>query len=327
MFRMMSFEPARRRRWRRSAGLAAVLALAAGPGCGADDGGAAAEGDLLVVATTTQTADFARVIGGDRARVVDIVQPGVDPHDFEASPADLEALRDATLIVRNGVGLEPWLDDALSAADAEGSVVDASTGIAIRGVDDAEHGGADHTDTDHGDADPHIWQDPRNAQRMANTIAEAFSAADPTGAGAYAANLTAYLAELDALDAEIAAALGALPDPKLVTDHDAFGYYVDRYGLTFVGSIIPTFESSAELSAADVTDLVARIRAEGVKAVFAESTLPPKTAEAIGREAGVKVVAGEDALYGDSLGPPGSDAATYLQMMRHNTRVIVDNLR
>jgi zinc/manganese transport system substrate-binding protein/manganese/iron transport system substrate-binding protein len=309
--------------------LASALVLGGSAACGGDDGGATSAGELLVVATTTQTADFARVVGGGRVRVVDVVQPGVDPHDFEASPADLESLRKARVIVRNGVGLEPWLDDALAASDADGTVVDASAGIAIRGLDDADHGGADHSDADadHGEGDPHIWQDPRNAKRMVATIAGALSTADADGAAEYAANRATYEAELDALDAEIAAALGSLPNPKLVTDHDAFGYYVDRYGLTFVGSIIPTFESSAELSAADVTDLVARIKAEGVKAVFAESTLPPKTAEAIGREAGVRVVAGEDALYGDSLGSAGSDAATYLQMMRHNTRVIVDNLR
>jgi ABC-type Zn uptake system ZnuABC Zn-binding protein ZnuA len=305
-------------RWRAVAASLVWPALLAGAAaCGGADGGTTSGGRLLVVATTTQTADFARVIGGDRAEVVDVVQPGVDPHDFEASPADLESLRKARVVVRNGLGLEPWLDDALAASDAEAAVVVASEGIAVRGAEDG--------DGDEGD--PHVWQDPGNAKRMVATIAEAFSAADPDGAAAYSANLAAYEAELDALDAEIAAALGSLANPKLVTDHDAFGYYVDRYGLTFVGSIIPTFESSAELSAADVTDLVARIRAEGVKAVFAESTLPPKTAEAIGREAGVTVVAGDDALYGDSLGPPGSDAATYLQMMRHNTRVIVDHLR
>ena len=285
--------------------LAAALLWGGAAACGGDDGGSTSAGELLVVATTTQTADFARVVGGDRVRVVDVVQPGVDPHDFEASPADLESLRKARLIVRNGVGLEPWLADALSASDADATVVDASADIAIRGLDDADHAGGDHTETDHdGEGDPHIWQDPRNAKQMVATIAGALSAADPAGATTYAANRAAYDAELDALDAEIAAALGSLPNPKLVTDHDAFGYYVDRYGLTFVGSIIPTFESSAELSAADVSDLVARIKAEGVKAVFAESTLPPKTAEAIGREAGVKVVAGEDALYGDSLARP-----------------------
>ena len=142
----------------------------------------------------------------------------------------------------------------------------------------------------------------------------------------FAANLTKYSAELDALDASNRAAIDALPDKKLVTNHDAFGYYVARYGLDFVGSIIPSFDTSAELSAAEVDDLVARIRAEGVKAIFSESSLPPKTAEAIGQEAGVKVVDGDDALYGDTLGPAGSAGATYLEMEAHNTRTLVANL-
>ena len=112
-----------------------------------------------------------------------------------------------------------------------------------------------------------------------------------------------------------------------MTNHDAFGYYVARYGLDFVGSVIPSFDSQAELSQQDINDLVAAVKAQGVKAIFSESSLPPKTAEAIAKEAGVKVVEGDDALYGDSLGPDGGDAATYIDMVEHNTKVIVDNLR
>jgi zinc/manganese transport system substrate-binding protein/manganese/iron transport system substrate-binding protein len=163
--------------------------------------------------------------------------------------------------------------------------------------------------------------------KMVATIAHALSAADPAGAATYEANLASYTAELQKLDAEIAGQLSALSNKKLVTNHDAFGYYVDRYGLELVGTIIPSFDTSAELSATDIADLVAAIKTEGVKAVFSESSLPPKTAEAIAKEAGVKVVEGEDALYGDGLGPKGSGAATYLEMMRHNTQTIVTNLR
>src|SRR4029453_18793508 len=111
-----------------------------------------------------------------------------------------------------------------------------------------------------------------------------------------------------------------------VTDHDAFGYYLDRYGLELVGSVIPSFDSSAELSGRDIRDLVAKVRATGVKAIFSETTLPPGAAETIGREAGVKVVTGDDALYGDALGPPGSDGHTYIKMIRHNTATIVCTL-
>jgi len=162
---------------------------------------------------------------------------------------------------------------------------------------------------------------------MVADIAAAFTKADPAGAATYEQNLASYTAQLDALDAELAATFASLTNKKLVTNHDAFGYLVDRYGLDFVGSIIPSFDTSAELSGADLQDLVAKIKAAGVKAVFSESSLPAKTAKTIADEAGVQVVAGEGALYGDGLGPSGSDGGTYLTMMRHNATTIATNLR
>jgi manganese/iron transport system substrate-binding protein len=177
-----------------------------------------------------------------------------------------------------------------------------------------------------GAPDPHIWQDPRNAERMAANIERGLAAAEPSSAAAFQANLTAYTRQLQALDAEVQRQVDSLANRKVVTDHDAFGYYLDRYGLELAGSVIPSFDSSAELSGRDIRDLVARIRATKVRAVFSETTLPPRAAETIAREAGVRVVEGEDALYGDSLGPPGSDGDTYIKMIRHNTATIVGNL-
>ena len=292
--------------------LLALGAVVLGAGC--RDGQHSSSTALRVVATTTELADFARVVGGTHAQVYDIVRPGIDPHDFDPSPADLESLRSAAVVVENGVGLERWLSSALEAAGSRATVVDTSAGITLRPGGSGEPG------------DPHIWHDPRNAERMVTTVAESFAAADSANAAAYRTSAAAYVAALVALDDEIASRVASLSNKKLVTDHDAFGYFVQRYGLELVGSVIPSFDSSAELSAAAVSRIVAKIRAQGVKAVFAESNLPPKTASAIAHEAGVKVVQGRDALYGDSLGPPGSAGATYLQMMRHNVEVIVDNL-
>ncbi|MBX6381554.1 MAG: zinc ABC transporter substrate-binding protein [Microbispora sp.] len=275
---------------------------------------------LRVVATTTQVADFARNIGGDRVTVHQLLRPNVDPHDYEPSPADMRAIAEADVLVKNGVGLERWLDETISAAGFHGSVIDASRGVSIRKGDGSEEEAA---------GDPHIWHNPMNAKMMVATIEKGFAAADPGDAATYLANLAAYDAKLDALDAEITKKIESIPADrrKLVTNHDAFGYYLDRYKLTFVGSIIPSFDTSAELSAKQVSDLVAKIKATGVPAIFSEASLPPKTAEAIGREAGVTVVAGEGALYGDSLGPEGSAGATYLQMEEHNTDTIVNALR
>jgi len=264
---------------------------------------------LRIVTTTTQVTDFARVLGGGRATIYDIVKANVDPHDYEPTPADLEAVRAADLIVKNGVDLERWLDRTLESAGSKARVVDASAGVALHGPD------------------PHIWHDPTRASTMVATVAAAMGAADPENAGAYEVERRAYAGELESLDAEIRTRIDSLPNKKLVTNHDAFGYYVERYGLDFVGSVIPSFDTQAELSSRALSALVARIRDLGVRAVFSEASLPPKTAETIARESGVRVVAGADALYGDSLGPPGSDGDTYLKMMRHNTRVIVDNLR
>lgn len=272
---------------------------------------------LRVVVTTPVLADFARHVGGPGVDVVTILKPNVDPHDFEPSPADIDALASADVIVQNGVGLEKWFAKTIANAKPRGSVIDASTGITLRTVV------TDGTSED----DPHIWHDPHNAEVMVSTIADAFTAANPSGRPAYTANADTYKKVLGLLDAQIASQIDTLANKKLVTNHDAFGYYVARYGLDFVGSVIPSFDSSAELSAKAVDELATKIRDQGVKAVFSESALSPKSAAALADAAGVRIVQGDDALYGDSLGPPGSDAATYIDMMMHNTEVIVDNLR
>jgi ABC-type Zn uptake system ZnuABC Zn-binding protein ZnuA len=302
----------RRRRIVLAVGLLAVLAAGCSDGRPAGPGGTAGGRALQVVATTTQVADFARVVGGDRVRVTSLIKPNVDAHDYEPSPADLDAVARADVVLRNGVGLEDWLDDTIESSGFTGPVVDTSQGVALRQGE--------------GGPDPHIWQNPRNAQRMAANVERALAQAAPDAATRFRANLAAYDRELRDLDAEAARQIDSLANKKLVTNHDAFGYYVDRYGLELVGSVIPSFDTSAELSGRDVRDLVAKIRATKVKAVFTEQSLPPKTAETIAAEAGVKVVAGEGALYGDSLGPAGSEGDTYVKSIRHNTATIVSNL-
>ncbi len=232
----------------------AVLAalVVAASACSSSGGASSAEGAvgepraLKVVATTTQVQDFSRVIGGDCVQVHGVLQPNVDPHDYEPSPADLQAIADADVIVKNGVGLEKWFDDTIASASPDGVIVDSSEGVAVLA------GRRRRIPT----GDPHIWHDPRNAEIMVTDIERALAAARPACEAEFASNLATYSAQLDALDAANQAALDALPNKKLVTNHDAFGYYVARYGLDFVGSIIPSFDTSAELSAAEVDDLV-----------------------------------------------------------------------
>jgi zinc/manganese transport system substrate-binding protein len=302
--------------------LAAVVAaaLVTAGGCGSSsDAATPANGKLAVVATTPEVADFVRTIGGPDVAVTQIIKPNVDPHDYEPTPADIQAIGAARVVVKNGVGLEEWLDRTIGSAGFGGAVVDSSAGVKLR---EGESEGEGHGE------DPHIWHDPRNAKIMVTNIEKGLAAADPGRADVFAQNLRAYGSKLDKLDADNEAAFAKLPagDRKLVTDHDAFGYYVDRYRLRFVGSVIPSLDTSAELSARQLGDLVAKIRATGTKAIFTESSLPPKSAEAIARQAGVKVIGGEDALYGDSLGAEGTPQGTYLGAEEHNTRVIVDAL-
>lgn len=314
---------------------AVTLAMAA---CGSETPAPAASTTggpkLAVVATTPEVADFVRNIGGDHVAVTQIIKPNVDPHDYEPTPADLQAIATAKLVVKNGVGLEEWLDRTIESAGFNGTVVDSSQGVTLREgghhEEEGEHAEeeGEHAGEEGEEHDPHIWHDPRNAKIMVTNIQKGLAAADPSQAATFATNLATYSAELDKLDSDNTAAWAkiAKTDRKLVTNHDAFGYYIARYELEFVGSVIPSLDTSAELSAKQLTDLVAKIKATGTTAIFAESSLPPKTAEAIAQQAGVKVVAGEDALFGDSLGAPGTPEGTYLGAERHNTQVIVDAL-
>ncbi|MEO5725016.1 MAG: metal ABC transporter substrate-binding protein [Ilumatobacteraceae bacterium] len=288
------------------------------PAGSATDGGAAQGRVLDVVTTTAVVTDLVANIGGRNVKIYAVLKPNVDPHDYEPTPADMQAIAAADVIVKNGVGLEKWFDETIRSASPRGIVVDSSTGVVIR---------RGHASNGDNEGDPHIWHDPSNVKIMVANIATALETADPAAADTFRANLASYSAQLDTLDQDNRQQIDTLTNNKLVTNHDAFGYYVQRYGLDYVGSVIPSFDTQSELSPADVNALVAKIKAEGVKAVFSEAALPPKTAEAIGREAGVKVVAGNGSLYGDSLGLPGSDADTYLKMEAHNTRTIVDNLR
>jgi ABC-type Zn uptake system ZnuABC Zn-binding protein ZnuA len=310
--------------------LSVALVLA---GCGADPGSSTGQGGaqadrLDVVATTTVLQEFVQVVGGDLVELTGLMQRGVDAHDYAPTPADLVALGEADVLVENGLGLESWLQDTVSNAGFDGVRVDASEGVAVRELTGGEEAHAEEGEETHAadGADPHIWQDPRNAVTMVENVAEGLATADPDNASTYEANAAAYVEELRALDQEVAAQTAALQDRRFVSQHDAFGYYLDRYDFEFVGAVIPSSDTNAELSGAEVAALVEQIRQTGARAVFSEVSLPPATAETVAREAGVEVVAGEDSLYADGLGPEGSDAATYPGMIRHNTRVIVGAL-
>jgi ABC-type Zn uptake system ZnuABC Zn-binding protein ZnuA len=275
-----------------------------------------AEGPLPVVATTPILADITRQIGGARLDVTSILPPNADPHDFEPSPQDLVAVDSAGLIVEHGLQLDQWAEEMIANSGADVPVVIATTGIQTIASDDDVFT----------EGDPHVWFDPRNVKTMTDNIAAALIATDPGGTASYEARRDAYKVQLDALDTAIMEQIATIPVErrKLVTNHDAFGYYVARYGLTFVGSVISSLDTRAEPSAKDTAELIEKIKAEGVPAIFTESSLNPELEEELANQAGVKVVAN---LYGDSLGDEDSGADTYIGMMQTDTRLIVEGLR
>ncbi|MCS5723016.1 metal ABC transporter substrate-binding protein [Herbiconiux sp. CPCC 203407] len=321
-----------------------ALALAGCASGGGATGATAAAGEQLqVVATTTQVADFTRQVAGDAATVTQLIQPNQSAHSYDPSAADLAALGSADVLVINGAGLEEWLDDAISASGFSGTTIDASTGIELSSdeagdghehADDETHTDEAHADEAHAEdehahegGNPHIWTDPHRAEQMVATIETGLAEADSAAADDFEANATAYEAKLAELDEWIHTNVDTVPeaDRLLVSNHDAFTYFVDAYGITYVGSVIPSFDDNAEPSAAEIDELVAAIKVTGVKAVFSEASISPKAADTIAAEAGVTVYSGEEALYGDSLGPEGSDGATYLASQIHNATVILES--
>jgi zinc/manganese transport system substrate-binding protein len=289
------------------AGTAVLLALVVvGCGGGRSDGHSGPK----VVASTTQIGDWTRAVAGGDARVHQILQPNTDPHDYEPRPADVEAVAGAKVVFLNGDGLDAWMGTVISNSGGSPVVVDLGATVPVR-----LPGGSEGSEASR--YDPHWWHDPRNAEAAVRTIRDALVAANPAAASTYRANAAAYLRRLRALDVGIRTCLAGVPGARrrLVSDHDAFGYFARRYGITIVGAVIPSQTTQAQTSAADVAKLVRVIRREHVRAVFPESSLSAKLAQQIARETGAR--AGYT-LYGDTLGPSGSAGATYLSMERAN---------
>lgn len=272
---------------------------------------------IAVVTTTPLLADLARQVGGIRVKATSILPADADPHEFEPSPQDLVRAGDADLIIEHGLHLDDWAKDLLSNADTNAPVLIATKNVpTIAG--DASEG--------FNEGDPHVWFDPRNVAIMTANIAAELSSVDPDGAETYAARQTAYTAQLNALDVWITAQIETIPPArrKLVTNHDAFGYFVARYNLTFVGAVIPSLDSRAEPSAKETAELIDKIKQQDVPAIFTETTINPKLEQELGKQAGVKVIPN---LYSDNLGPAGSGADTYIGMMEIDVDLIVSALR
>jgi len=281
-----------------------VLAAA---GCGGEPGGGAVGGRLTAVVTTTQLADMARQVGGKRVAVEQILEPNADPHDYEPRPSDAEALGEAAVVVASGGGLDASFDELIESAAGDAEVIEAID--AVRTIE----------------GDPHWWQSPRNAARAVAAIRDALVEADPRGRATYERNAAGYLDRLERLDRSVADCIEQIPEDqrKLVTTHDALGYYADRYGLEVVGALIPSLSTQAQPSARETEDLIDQVERLDVKAIFAESSVNPKLEQAVARETGAGV---GGALWADTLGPAGSSGATYVGSIESNTTTIVEGL-
>jgi ABC-type Zn uptake system ZnuABC Zn-binding protein ZnuA len=289
---------------RRLALAALVLALLAAAGCRSAGG---SDADVTVVATTTQVADMVRNVGGDRVHVEGILHPNSDPHAYEPRPSDATALAEADVVFRSGGDLDKWLDQLIDSAGGDATQVS---------LIDHVHRLGD---------DPHWWQNPRNAILAVGAIRDALLKADPKGRAGYDRRAAAYTARLRELDAAVQRCVEKVPAAKrkIVTTHDALGYFADRYGVEVIGAVIPSLSTQGQASARDVQKLVDQIRSEGVEAIFPEASVSQKLEQAISREAGARI---GGRLYADTLGPPGSGAATYLDAMRHNAEALVDGM-
>jgi ABC-type Zn uptake system ZnuABC Zn-binding protein ZnuA len=275
------------------------------------------------LATTTLIVDLVHNVGEDLIDLRTMLPIGSDAHTFSPTPQDVVAVADADVVFINGLGLEEFLRELLENAGGEAPVVAVSMNIEPRKlVNNGE--GEEHAHTAVG-ADPHVWMTPAKVIIMVHNIEQALSKLDPTNAETYAANAAAYVVQLEALDAWVKTQIESIPaeNRKLVTDHETFGYYADRYGLTVVGAVIPAYSTSAEPSAQELAALQELIETQHVQAVFVGTTMNTVLAERIAADTGLKMVP----LYTESLGASGSGVETYLDFIRYNTTAIVAALR
>jgi zinc/manganese transport system substrate-binding protein len=264
---------------------------------------------LNVVASFSILGDFVRNVGGERVSVTTLVGPDGDVHVYTPAPADAKKIADAKLLVINGFGLEGWLPRLLQASGSKAPIVTATNGIAPLKLGS--------------DADPHAWQSVANAKIYVANIRNALVAADPADAEAFRANAESYLAKLDVLDREVRAAIAQIPQNhrKVISTHDAFGYFAAGYGIDFIAPLGVSTES--EVSARDIAKIITQVKKSGIPAVFLENISDDRLMRRISAETGAKV---GGTLYSDALMDEKGVAPTYIDMVRHNIKALMSAL-
>ena len=268
-----------------------------------------AQNKIDVVASFSIMGDFVTIVGGDRVGVTTLVGPNGDAHVYTPSPQDAKKIADAKLVVVNGLGFEGWLPRLVKSSGGKATIVTATNGIAPRELD--SH------------ADPHAWQSVVNAKIYVGNIRDALIAADPAGSETYKANATTYLDRLDTLDKDVRAAIANIPVArrKVISTHDAFGYFAAAYGIDFVAP--QGVSTEAEPSARDLARIISQIKAAKIPAVFLENISDPRLMRRIAAETGAKI---GGTLYSDSLTPENGAAPTYIDMVRHNIKALTSAL-
>jgi ABC-type Zn uptake system ZnuABC Zn-binding protein ZnuA len=295
---------------------------------------------LPVLASTPFLADITQNVAGDRLVVESLIPLGVDPHVFEPTPQDVAKISNSKVLVINGAGFEEFLDNLIQHTQGERFLIEASHGLTMREFHDDEHEDSDiHEDEndhdeekyedEHGhdhEGDPHFWLNPLFTIHYVENIRDGLSEVDPEGRDIYAENAAAYIARLQDLDNWIMEEISQVPPERrlLVTNHDSFGYFADRYGFEVIGTIIPSVHSGASPSPQELTRLVEQIRSTGAPAIFLETGTNPRLAEQIARETG-SILA--PPLYSHSPSTASGQAPGYISMMEYNTRVVVEALK
>ncbi|MEH3023874.1 MAG: metal ABC transporter substrate-binding protein [Pseudomonas oryzihabitans] len=287
--------------------------------------GQAQAAPVKAVATFTVIADVVKQVGGDQVQVTSLVGPNGDPHAYEPTPADAQALKQADVVFMSGLHLEGWMDRLITASGQARPPVVLSEGVKTREMadDEDEHGHDDHGH-DHGGLDPHVWNSPLNVIVYTHNVVKALSAVDPADAALFKANGDRYIAQLEALDRYAREQIGQIPQArrKVLTSHDAFGYFADAYGVTFISPL--GLSTEAEASAQDVGKLIRQIKQEHVAAYFFENSNDPRLVQQIAKASGAQP-GGE--LYVESLSPAGGPAATYAAMFRYNVDTLVKAMK
>jgi zinc/manganese transport system substrate-binding protein len=293
-----------------------IIALLLGTACGSAGNG---ETRPRVVVTTSILADVTGQIAGDQAEVVTLIPAGTEAHDFQPSAQQVARIQEADLVIANGLGLEEGLHDVLDNLPPDRLLELADE------VDPIPFSG-DPPD-DHAHLDPHFWHDPLRMAAAVDLIAAALKTLPEVNGTVITDRAAEYINRIEAADAEIVSSLEPVsPDRrKLVTSHDSFGYFADRYGFEVIGAIIPGGSTLGAPSSADLARLVAVIRQSQVPAIFVEYGVSPALAQALAGEVGSAVQVVE--LYSDTLGPPGSGSATYLELITTNGKLIAEALK